>query len=143
MSGLICLALPVFALTAYLGWMYWKERQFAQHLYSVGESTSAIIVERFTEPAGRAGNICSISYQFKVQAGGETITQTQRQQVTSKAFKRLKEGERVPIRYLAEDPNTSRLDGEYRDRSKARSQLAMFGFCVVLSILFVVAMLRQ
>ena len=142
MSGLLCFALPIFVATVYFGWLYWRERQFIQRLLSEGQSATAMIMQRESQFAGRGGTVYIVAYQFEALKGGETVTQQQREQVSTKLFKRLNEGERVPIRYLAGDLTTARLDGEYQDRSKATSYLVLSGFCAVVSVLFVIAMVR-
>jgi len=138
----LCFGLPFLIASLYFGGQYWKERRFGQRLQREGQSAAALIVTRSTQSSGRGGTFCFVTFQYETPLDDKAVTQTQQQQISIKAYKRISEGEQVTVRYLPDNPAVSRLDGEYWDRSKATNQLALFGFFGAMSLLFLAAMLR-
>jgi hypothetical protein len=92
-----------------------KEIRLMSDLDKHGRLTIGHIVRHRVYTLGR-GALCYVSYYYKSQEQDYN----HEQEIDNDHFNTLKDGERVCVRYLPQNPHTSMLALEHRDDAKAR-----------------------
>lgn len=108
------------------GWWTWQNHLFADH----GRSTAATVIRLYTTIShGRHGSSTTyhVVYGYRV---GDLLVNTQTS-VHRATYLQMTAGGILPIKYLPEKPDDSRLDNTAEDADKSRAQWAGLGVGLV------------
>ncbi len=118
--------LPIIAGILFGVWDWNRYQNYYGRLDAHGVETQARVIAKYTGTAGNARS--SAYYRMQVEFSVDNTLRRGVVDVTRRYFKRHDAPDRVPIRYLPEDPQIRELDPAMRNRSDGIAIVIIFLF---------------
>jgi hypothetical protein len=114
---------------------YTHEKNLGYWLNNFGELSRAKVIDKQVGTSSRGFQWAYIHYRFTTT--GNPVAFYREQQVSHQRFSQSAIGDTVTIRYYPANPEISRLDDEFADRSAYQSARFIGCFCMILGFFFV------